>query len=295
MAEIQRPQNEFMMTIYEKLLNPLEPKKAAALRRIHAAIGDRPSVLVGAFARDLIFFHLHGINVPKSTLDIDISVGMSSWDDFRLAGDRLKNMGFRNAVAAHAEKFTDENEQEVDLLPFGGLSENGRTVVWPSDQSPWTITGIQEAFDHAWILRLEGSDFRVIPACALIYLKLFACHDRPVDRTGKDTADIYFVLSKYLDIGHSGRLRTGGRDADIMAKESGDLLRAAARLAGRDIGAILSPDSADEFNKILRKETESRSKRPVAHALAMYFSGQFGGACALLQSLRNGFEDVHQR
>jgi predicted nucleotidyltransferase len=281
-----------MPTIFAAQSNPLDPGKAETLQRLCAAMDRRPMVLVGAFARDLIYSHAHGIALTKNTFDIDISIGVASWAEYRQTCDELIKLNFRNENPAHPEKFTDVNGQEVDLLPFGGLAEDGKTIHWPVDGSPWTISGIQEACDHAWRFPVGAYELRVAPPCALIYLKLFAAHDRPADRRNKDTADIHFLLQHYVDVTGKDRLLSGGSDADVMPKAVGDLWHAAAWLAGRDMGQILSAGSADVLAAILRTETEGRSHSPVAHSMAPHCGGEFRKARALLHALRAGFEEA---
>ncbi|RKX44032.1 MAG: hypothetical protein DRP64_07280 [Verrucomicrobia bacterium] len=251
-----------------------------------------PVVLLGAFARDLLFYHIHGIEVPSATRDIDACVQMTSWEDFNAACDKLKALGFENKKEGHPEKFFDTNGQEVDLLPFGSLSEDGKTIVWPQDDSPWSICGIQEAYEHAVIIEVRDLGLRVIPPYALIYLKMFSVYDRPDDRRKKDTGDIQFVLENYLDVVGRERLRSDGSDGDVMGLVQGDLEKAAARIAGRDIGKILTEESADELSEILRIETESGSRCPIAHELAGLHRGQFSRARAILTSLKDGFNEV---
>lgn len=129
MTAIRKPQREFMTVIYDPLSNPLNPAKTKTLKRLYSVIGSMPVILLGAFARDLIFDHIYGIeDIPRATMDIDTCVQMASWDDFNTACNSLKAMGFINEEEEHPEKFTDTNGQEVDLLPFGGLSEDGKTI-----------------------------------------------------------------------------------------------------------------------------------------------------------------------
>jgi predicted nucleotidyltransferase len=292
---MKKPPAEFMPTNFAARSNPLDPAKAETLQRLCAVMDGRPMVLLGAFARDLIFYHFHGIASFQATKDIDISVGVASWPEYQHVCDALKKLDFRNADPAHPEKFTDLNGQEVDLLPFGSLSENGVTIHWPVDGSLWTISGIQEACADAWCFHFGAHELRVAPPCALIYLKLFAAHDRPEARQKKDTLDIYFLLTHYLTAAGAGRLLTGASDDDVMAKTDGNLAHAAARLAGRDMGHVLSAASADALRPILRMETEGQSRCPVAHSMARYFGGEFQKARALLRALRDGFEETSKR
>lgn len=281
-----------MTDTYDKLLKPLNPAKADTLRRLYSMVGSMPVVLLGAFARDLFFYHIHGIEAPRGTMDMDSCVQMASWSDFNAVCEKLKEIGFENERKDHPEKFIDTNGQEVDLLPFGSLSENGKTITWPQDNSPWTITGIQEAYDHAVIIKIDDVELRVIPPCAMIYLKMFSVHDRPAERKRKDTGDIQFVLKNYLAVTGRERLQSGGRDGDVMTLVDGDLEIATARVAGRDIGNTLNDVSAEELSEILRIETVSETCKPIAQELAGLCKGDFGRALKILTSLKSGFNDV---
>jgi predicted nucleotidyltransferase len=118
------------MTVpYGKLLKPISPAKAETLNRLYSVIGSMPVVLLGAFARDVVFEHVHGIEAPRGTMDIDTCVQMASWGDFHGICDQLKAIGFREDGPDHPEKMYDTNGQEVDLLPFGSLSVNGKSVL----------------------------------------------------------------------------------------------------------------------------------------------------------------------
>jgi predicted nucleotidyltransferase len=280
-----------MTVTYAKLSTPISPAKRETLGRLYSVVGSMPVILLGAFARDLLFDLIHGIAVPRATMDIDTCVQMASWDDFNSACTQLKAKGFKNDNLDHPEKFTDTNGQEVDLLPFGSLSEDGKTITWPVDDSPWTVAGIQEAHDHALLVQHDGLCMRIIPPCAMVYLKMIATYDRPDDRRKKDSADIHFVLEHYLAVSQSDRLRSTGTDCDIMEKVGGNLSLATARIAGRDIGATVSASTAELLSEILRIETESGSRCPIVHQLAKFHHGQFQKARILLKSLRNGFDE----
>ena len=280
-----------MSSIYNQLFNPLDPVKLETLLRLHAVVGAFPVVLVGAFARDLVFYHLYGIEVPRATMDMDISVQLASWEDFERMGRLLRASGFRNENALHPERFVDSNGQIVDLLPFGDLSEDGKTIIWPIDKSPWTISGLQDAYEHALFFELEGRRFRVVSPCAMICLKIFSCFDRPDDRKKKDIADIHFILENYLAVTGRERLKSGGADADAMELEKGNLQRVVARIAGRDIATLLRPETREALLKILFHETTSASRCFIAHELARYYRGDFQMARTILKRLQAGIEE----
>jgi predicted nucleotidyltransferase len=126
----------------------------------------------------------------------------------------------------------------------------------------------------------------------MIYLKMFSVHDRPDARRKKDTGDIQFVLKNYLAVTGQDRLLSSGRDRDVMELAEGDLEVATARIAGRDIGNTLNDLSAQELAEILRIETVSETRKPIAQELAGFYRGDFGRARKILTSLKSGFSEV---
>lgn len=67
-----------------RLLNPLDPAKAQTLVRL-ATLADRlgvPMLVVGAYARDINLWHIHGIETGRKTLDVDLTVQLPDWAAF---------------------------------------------------------------------------------------------------------------------------------------------------------------------------------------------------------------------
>lgn len=276
---------------------PLEPQKLAALRKVAATAslrGVAPPMLVGAFARDIWFWHVHGVETERATEDVDISIELPNWQGFRDFVTGLREAGFRQPVPTHPEKLLDEETgQKLDVLPFGRLSDDGRAIVWPSDQSRWSILGFAESYQAAPFLALDADlpqGLRIVTLPAMVTLKLVSFYERLVDRKRKDGADISFTMTHYLAAGTQTRL-AAGVDADIMDRVEGDLQRAAAMLLGRDMGAILSSVTQSVIAKHLRRETAGSSECPLARELARNGTqGEFQRARVLLQDLLAGLD-----
>lgn len=114
---------------------------------------DVSILLFGATARDILFSHMHGIESGRMTMDVDISVQLPDWDAYRRLGEAMRSIGFINKHEGHEEKFTDqETGQEVDLIPFGELAQDGIKIIWPDDQSEWRVTGFKDALNNALML-----------------------------------------------------------------------------------------------------------------------------------------------
>ena len=159
--------------------------------------------------------------------------------------------GFARPYEDHPEKLVDtETGQELDLLPFGAIAEDGRTIVWPHDNSAWSVVGLQDAFDRPLWMEVAGDGgpqrIRFVSAAALVMLKMVAVHDRPEARHKRDGTDIGFVIGNYLEIGNNERLRTAPNDNPRCIFPRG-LTASSPMDSGRNVGfwAIIEPWKAD--------------------------------------------------
>ena len=284
-----------MMTTCVKLLNPLSHKLGKTLYRVTALAEGRglPVLLVGASARDILFWHVHGLEPGRATMDLDISIQSPDWKAYSSFGETLLQNGFARLYEDHPEKLVDrETDQELDLLPFGEIAEDGRTIIWPHDNSAWSVIGLQDAFEHP--LRIEVTDddgervVRFASAAALVMLKMVAVHDRPEARHKRDSTDIGFVIANYLEIGNRERLRTTPNDG-ILSAVGGDLDLASALLLGRDISAIASAETRAYLLELLEREVSSQSRCHLARGLQRsYCKGDFVRARRILRQLAAG-------
>ncbi len=74
-----------------KLLKPIDPTLEKVLAKL-GSFAKRKNVLIllfGATARDILFFHMHGIESGRMTMDVDISVQLPDWDAYRHLGEAM--------------------------------------------------------------------------------------------------------------------------------------------------------------------------------------------------------------
>lgn len=251
-------------------------------------------MLFGATARDILFFHMHGIESWRMTMDVDISIQLPDWGTYNAFGREMLSSGFANLHEGHDEKFTDEETgQEVDLLPFGEIADEGSNIIWPNDNSAWSVIGFQNAYDHALSLAVNGENDRtlilpLISIPALVLLKIIAVHDRPLVRAKKDGTDIGFVIQHYLEVGNGDRLKAPPHN-DIMSSVGSDIDRASAVLLGRDIRTMTTTDSRDYVIKIIEANIASQSRCYLARGLMEELcKGDFTRARSILKSLKAG-------
>ncbi len=282
-----------MKNIFERLLNPLEPEKLSVLRTVaERARAERiPFMLFGAFARELHFYHVWNIEGGRRTEDIDISVQVPDWAAYNGFRRALEPDGFMSESGEHPEKLVcGRTGEELDLLPFGEISDDGTTIRWPVDNSPWSVLGFDEAFTQSDTLVLRDSKdqklhIAVAPITGLAVLKLVAIADRPERRHKKDGTDIAFIIANYLDVGNRERLLQGG-DMDIMVRVSGDLILASARLLGRDMARLVAESTRQRVGELLAHDVESDSRCFLVRGLiGRHFPGFPAARTAALQIL----------
>ena len=111
--------------------------------------------IVGALARDLLLEHAHGIEVPRTTRDVDIAVAVSGWavyDD--LKETLLRDHGFENDV--QRQRLVAPSGTALDLVPFGGVADaEGRAGFPPEGTPAMTVLGFPEARSAAIPVRFD--------------------------------------------------------------------------------------------------------------------------------------------
>lgn len=51
-----------------------------------------------------------------------------------------------------------ETHQKLDLIPFGGLSDDGKTITWYGNQEQWSIIGFEDSYNSAGLLSVGDKD-----------------------------------------------------------------------------------------------------------------------------------------
>jgi predicted nucleotidyltransferase len=190
--------------------------------------------LIGALARDT-WFADKGIRA-LGTKDIDFAVMISDKQQFDTLKDYLvKQEKFTTTLNEYTLR--DPKGYEVDLFPFGELEIEGRKITDKEGLVHTNISGFREVFENATqeVSFDNKHTFHVASLAGIVILKLIAWDDRPEIRTD-DLADVatiikhYFVLEEQLIY---------DSHVDLFEETFYDLTMIAARVLGREIGAIL--------------------------------------------------------
>jgi predicted nucleotidyltransferase len=91
---------------------------------------DFPFFVVGATARDFILEHKYDIKSSRATIDIDIGVIVSEWDQFELLKDELLSLS-EFSLSKQKQRLIYKNDLLLDIIPFGTIANEDGSIKWP--------------------------------------------------------------------------------------------------------------------------------------------------------------------
>lgn len=224
------------------MINEQDKQVLAELKAIFDCL-KIPILIVGASARILIFDQRYNIE-GRSTTDWDIAIPLENWSDYQELSKHLTQGYFPSFTATkNAHKFIHkETEIEVDIIPFGKISEPTQQIEWPDSGNLMNVAGFEEALLNAKIEIIDNLELQVIDTPALVALKLLAWGDRG-ERTCKDLDDIDFILKNYSD---EERIYT--ELLNELANGDIEYVDAAIYILGQDIRKIFHNETVKQLN-----------------------------------------------
>lgn len=218
-------------------------------------------ILVGAYARDIVFEHYLGISSQRLTTDIDIGLSVDSWEEFNIFKASLIELGFEGNTnnqqrlsynTSNSTLVLDEAQLDLvqldpvqlDIVPHGGINTPNNEIGWPPDGSTvMSVLGFQEAYDSALTLPIDDDlSIRVISVPGLGLLKLIAWLNRPSNRRPKDALDFEFSLRHYDALPN---INEAIFDEGFAQKYEFDMDKAICAKFGYDVRSISSQQSTD--------------------------------------------------
>ena len=179
---------------------------------------DLSFFIVGATARDIIFEHQFDIKPSRATIDIDIGVIVSGWDQFELLKDELLSLR-EFSPSKQKQRLLYEDNFPVDIIPFGTIATEDGSITWPPDhENRMSIVGFQECYQHAISVKLSSIPelvVKVVSLAGLALLKLISWDDNPV-RRNKDAPDLFLGR----DIGIISTAVTKTKLIDILKRKA---------------------------------------------------------------------------
>jgi predicted nucleotidyltransferase len=255
---------------------------------------NTPLFVVGATARDMILRYAHGLESPCTTIDIDVAIQVSEWDQFDRFVKALVDTGeFRSTNLGY--RFVCANGETLDVLPFGPIAGAKSTVAFPKALDfVLSVVGLEEAFNASIKVILSRSPHLELQSCSpagLAMLKLISW-DHGFPGRAKDAEDFCFVAEHYIDAGNDIRLHTDA--SDLMQGVPIKLELAGAQLLGRDIARIAGTTLRDRAITILARETDPEGPLAlISDALRRRVSWeeQFDETLVLLRGVLEGLMD----
>lgn len=275
----------------ERPLAPVALDVLALIDRI-----ARDSVLqyfvTGAMARDILLFHVFGLDTGRMTLDVDLAIAVDSWAAFEAIKTHLIEMGPVTADTSRPHRLFYAGSAETrrypfDLLPFGGLERRPSEMAWPPDLSVvMNVAGYPEALAAAE--RVELRPGLVVPVASLpslAILKLLAWNDRGLENS-RDAQDFALLLRSYGQAGNDDRLY--GTEMRLFEAVGYNIDLAGARLLGQDAARIIAPLTHRQVVALLDDPARvERLVRDLARGLRSA-SDPIAEAEALVAQFRNG-------
>ena len=285
-----------MNNISINISGKIDPERVSLLRGIKE-VADSLGIhflLVGAFALDVVFEHIHQIPAPRSTEDIDIGVEVGSWEEYRRLVEALTSRGILTETKL-PHRFMAAASAIVDIVPYGGISGEAKRISWPpAHDVVMNMLGFEEAHRFALNVRMADSPpleilLPSIPAIAV--LKVVSWNDTYPARE-RDAQDLLFILENYVKTGIEDELYVV--HAGLLVEEGYDNKLASVRLLGKDMAQMLSRDGTANIVTILSRETdESRGYRMLSQMVkgSMSGSARFEDTLLLLKKLLQGIQE----
>lgn len=267
-----------------------------AISNIAASL-NIPVFVVGAAARDIILYYGYGIEMHRATEDVDLAVMVEDWDKFAQLKEEIIGTGIFNQER-EPQRFFYKGNFPVDIVPFGQISKPKDTIEWPEFEGiEMSTLGFKESFDNSILVRLRTApdlEIRFASLAGLAAMKLISWKDKYPERN-KDAKDLKFIMRNYIDAGNSERIYDG-EDSDISEGDAADYELMSARLLGRDVATIITPESKEYILKILNEETGEQDHYKLAVDMRQgpsYISDDFDASLNLLEAFKKGFLDIN--
>ena len=112
----------------------------------------------------------------------------------------------------------------------------------------------------------------------------------------KDAGDLDFLMRNYMDAGNQERLAE--EHVDLLADDDFDYERAGARLLGRDMAKVMSPETSIAVFEILEQETGDQERYRLVEDMMRNSTGvgdAFEECLQFLEILKTGIQESEDR
>lgn len=249
-------------------------------------------MVAGASGRVLLLESVYGLPQGRATEDVDLGVMVANWDQYQKLVERIcKDEAFQ-PDPKERQRLRSRNDGLLDLVPFGDIESNSRTIRWPPDNDfVMSVMGFREAYAGAVEVDVGGLIVPVVNPVGLMLLKLMAWTQRRYTQPRKDAADMAYLLRYFSAILTEKVLF----DHDYAAIEAAafDLDVAACRVLGQKMANMAAKDTRARALNILDSELKEETDSALVREIAEHLAGAGEErAYHLLESLRVGFVEA---
>jgi predicted nucleotidyltransferase len=223
---------------------------------------DIEFLIIGAMARDLVLYHGFGADIERGTRDVDFAIQVDSWQEFDQMKEALETQGF---IADESEiyrlNFTDSETMpwELDILPFGELSNDQQYIAWPPEgHTIMSTLGFSEALKNSWQVQILDEPEVIVSVAnpaAMIVLKIIAWTERNPQLRRKDAQDIAYIIKSYSKI---PEVYESLHSDEYMEKCDWDEDLASAMLLGKDIAEMLNDQTREYIQANISNDEDSK-------------------------------------
>lgn len=210
--------------------------------------------VIGATARDIIM-EIHNERSGRATLDLDIAIAISDWEEFAVVEKGLVELPNFTKDPEQRQRFIYKSEFQLDIVPYGEIMKDGDKIFWPPDEGfAMTVLGFSEVGDATHKVKIdEGVELNVASLAGIFVLKIIAWKDRS-HKGNKDADDIAFIISNYLDINREKATEY----AEEIYTDDFTIFKAGTKLLGMDVSEILKDqnDTIEKISLILEEQIE---------------------------------------
>lgn len=229
-----------------------------------------PLLIVGATARDIILVHGYNAAIERGTKDVDFGIEVQNWEHYEVLLTALIEAGFTpHSKRAHQLDTTDSDglPWEIDLIPFGGVSDVNDQIAWPPKQDfVMSVLGFNEVYRNAWDVTLSKSpdtSVKVASPAGILLLKLIAWTERGREDKGKDAIDIYYVIKHYSKI---PAVINALYEQNYMDAQDYDDMNASVMMLADEVASMAQEKTLAHIRKVLlnNKSVLERFKTDIA-------------------------------
>jgi predicted nucleotidyltransferase len=274
----------------DKLDNPLLKDLLKELNDFFSTL-NMDFYVIGATARDIILSNLHDLVPDRKTIDLDIAIGISDWNQYHVIEEKLpQREGFEKS-REQKQRFIYQEVYILDIVPFGGIAKNDGNIYFPPDENPaMSVYGFPEMAKNSINIKINNEfSVKVASLTGLFLLKLVAWKDRYLSGS-KDAYDMALLLKNYLFINTE---RAFNEHYDLYEAENFDQIVAGAQLMAKDIKQLLEKNkpAMQYFIDILNRETALAEESPLINQLIESDSTlQYEQVLSCLVSMLNEWE-----